>query len=189
MDFSGLQLIKINEDTSIKPFDCGDLDLNDFLLSKAKDYSKELLAVTYILEDNEKTIAFFSIFNDSLRVQEAEFASKTSFKRFLSGLTPHPKRHLRYFPALKIGRLAVNNNIQKSGIGKSIISFIIDLAIRQNDHCACKLITVDAYDQSLRFYEKMNFEYLTDIDKGKDTRQMFLDLKPFLNSVYEHETI
>jgi len=92
MELAGLSLIRITDDTTIKPFDCGDDDLNDFLVSKAKGYQNELLAVTYILENHERTIAFFSIFNDSLRVQEMGFASKNAFKRFLSKLVSHPKR-------------------------------------------------------------------------------------------------
>lgn len=36
------------EDTHL--FDCGDEDLNDFILNEAKLYRKELLAVSYVLE-------------------------------------------------------------------------------------------------------------------------------------------
>ena len=54
MELAGLSLIKVTTDTIIKPFDCGDEDLNNFLVSKAKDYQKELLAVTYILENEER---------------------------------------------------------------------------------------------------------------------------------------
>lgn len=97
-------------------------------------------------------------------------------------MVTHPKRHLEYFPAIKIGRLGVCNQIQKSGIGKTIVEFIIDLAMRQNEDCACKLITVDAYSQSLGFYERRGFRFFTDNDKGKDTRQMYLDLTPFINA-------
>lgn len=182
MPLAGLSLIKLNETTVIKPFDCGDEDLNDFLISKSKPYHKELLAATYLLEDKEETIAFFSIFNDSLRVQEKYFASKSAFKRLLSELVSHPKRHLTYYPALKIGRLAVKSNTQKKGIGTTIISYIIQVALSQNDACACKLITVDAYAESLQFYEKKGFVYFTEKDKGKDTRQMYLDLTPLINT-------
>jgi len=185
MELAGLSLIKVDVNTVIKPFDCGDQDLNDFLLSKAKDYHKELLAVTYLLENEERTIAFFSIFNDSLRVQEISFASKSALKRFLSNLVSHPKRHLESYPALKIGRLGVCNTTKNKGIGKAIIYFIIHLAINQNEHCACKLVTVDAYDRSLGFYLKMGFEYFSDADKGKDTRQMYLDLTPILNATMD----
>lgn len=187
MDLAGLTLVKINNQTVIKPFDCGDDDLNGFLLEKAKNYSYELLATTYLLETEERTIAFFSIFNDSLRVEERKFASKSAFKRLLKGLVSHPKRHLEDFPAIKIGRLAVCNQTQTKGIGRTIISYIINLALTQNEICACKLITVDAYTQSLGFYEKLGFVYFSDDDYGKDTRQMYFDLTPFINAVEEEE--
>jgi len=183
MNLEGLSLIKVSDDTLIKPFDCGDEDLNDFLFNKAKNYHKELLATTFVIEDTANTVAYYSIFNDSLRVEEFDFASKSAFKRFLQQLTSHPKRHLRYFPAIKTGRLAVNQNIKKSGFGKMIINHIIDFALNLNEECACKLITVDAYEQSLSFYAKMGFSYLSENDKGKNTRQMYLDLMPLINTM------
>lgn len=183
MDFAGLSLIKVNDSTIIKPFDCGDDDLNDFLHSKSIFYSKELLATTYLLENDTDTIAFFSLFNDNVRVEETDFASKSAWKRFLSEIVSHPKRHLKYFPAIKIGRLAVTNAIQQKGTGRTIISFILDLALSQNERCACKFISVDAYDKSLGFYEKMGFSYFTSNDEGKDTRQMYIDLTPLINTV------
>lgn len=36
------------------PFDCGDEDINDFFVSQAMHYQKELLAVTYFLEYGKK---------------------------------------------------------------------------------------------------------------------------------------
>lgn len=181
MDFSNFDLLKVDSNTQIKPFNCDDEDLNSFLLEKSIGYSNELLATTFVIEDTNETIAYFSIFNDSVKVHDIEFASKSAAKRFLSNLVSHPKRHLKYFPALKIGRLAVTNSQKTGGIGKSIIYFIIDKALQQNEICACKLITVDAYDKSLGFYEKMGFTYFSDLDKGKDTRQMYIDLTPLMD--------
>ncbi|MFL9481902.1 hypothetical protein ACI6Q2_03930 [Chitinophagaceae bacterium LWZ2-11] len=109
MNWDDLSLIKVDDSIIFKPFDCGDQDLNEFLFTKSKGYSKELLATSFVLEDKENTIAFFSIFNDCLKVQEKDFASKSAFKRFLTEIVSHPKRHLEYFPAIKIGRLAVSN--------------------------------------------------------------------------------
>ena len=38
---------------ALLPFDCGDEDINDFFVSQAMHYQKELLAVTYLLlKDN-----------------------------------------------------------------------------------------------------------------------------------------
>ncbi|KOS07016.1 GCN5 family acetyltransferase [Flavobacterium akiainvivens] len=186
MDLSGYVLFKLTEETFIKPFDCGDDDLNDFLITKAKSYQRELLAVTYILEDEINTLAYFSIFNDSLKVEEEGFASKNAFKKFL-GFVSHPKRHLRHFPAMKLGRLGVSVTLKGKGIGKVIVGYIINMALEQNEKCACKIITVDAYAESLKFYEKIGFIYFTPKDEGKDTRQMYLDLTPIINTAEEHE--
>ena len=45
-----------------------------------------------------------------------------------------------------------------------------------NDRHACCLITVDAYRQTIPFYQRMGFEFLSDNDKEDNTRLMFLDL-------------
>ena len=181
MELDISSIIRIDRSTTIKPFDCGNEDLNNFLMEKSKNYRNELLATTYLLENEERTIAFFSIFNDSLRVQEADFASTSAFKKLLKSFVSHPKRHLEYYPSLKIGRLAVCNRIQKSGVGKFIMDFIIYLAMEQNNSCACKFITVDAYSNALSFYERMGFKFLSEKDKDQDTRQMYLDITPFIN--------
>lgn len=182
MDSTGFTLNKVYPEYTLKPFDCGDQNLNEFLTQKAKHYRKELLAVTYVIENEDRTIGFFSILNDSIRVQEKDFASKSAFKKFLRQLVTYPKRHLDKFPAVKIGRLGVCMQTQKSGIGKTIIDFIIAIALKQNEECACKLITVDAYAQSLGFYERRGFNYLTEKDAGNETRQMFLDLTLYKNA-------
>ncbi|NLR79076.1 GNAT family N-acetyltransferase [Chitinophaga eiseniae] len=185
MNFTGLTLTKIDTQSIAKTFDCGDTELNEFLLSKALHYKNELLAVTYLLKDKERTVAFFSVFNDSLWIREQDFVSKSAFKKFRRGIVSHPKRHLEYYPAMKIGRLGVSNQVQKGGIGKGIIDWIIGLAVKHNNECACKLITVDAYAQSTRFYERNGFQYLDHMDKNVDTKQMYLDLTPYVNTMPE----
>jgi len=178
--FDGLVFKRLSEDCIIKPFNSVDDDLNEFLLDKSKFYQNELLATTYIIENEEKTVAYFSIFNDSLRIEEVEFASKGKLKKFLASFLSHPKRHLKHLPAIKIGRLAVCK--EEKGKGKLIIAWILNYALDCNQYSACKLITVDAYAQSLGFYEKMGFGYITDDDKDEETRQMFLDLTPLINA-------
>ena len=95
----------LKENHPIKPFDCEDDDLNDFLFNKALLYQKELLATTFIVESEERTLGYYSVLNDSLQLKEEDFPSKSKYKKFLSYLIPHPKRHLKSVPAVKIGRL------------------------------------------------------------------------------------
>ncbi|MBQ8812040.1 MAG: hypothetical protein IJZ70_06995 [Bacteroidales bacterium] len=45
-----IRVVRLTQDYQFKSFDCGNQDLNDFLLSDSKPYLKKLLSVTYILE-------------------------------------------------------------------------------------------------------------------------------------------
>ncbi len=45
-------IARLEEGETVKAFDCGDEDLNDFILNESTLYRKEKLAVTYVLEDN-----------------------------------------------------------------------------------------------------------------------------------------
>lgn len=57
---------KLSQDYSIKPFDCGDADLNGFLFDDAKNYLTELMATTYLIEYNNYTVAYFCLLNDKV---------------------------------------------------------------------------------------------------------------------------
>jgi GNAT superfamily N-acetyltransferase len=178
--------VRIDQSVHIKPFDCGDDDLNEFLLEKSKDYQQELLATTFVFEDDAVTLAYYSIFNDSLRIEDVSFASKNAFKNFLRRLLPYQKRHLRSYPAIKIGRLAISKQAQKVGLGRKIMDTVIDYAIKQNEKCACKFILVDAYRDAIGFYEKMQFEYFSDNDAKEEIRQMYLNITPIINAKKEN---
>ena len=171
-----VSILLLTEGYSIKPFDCEDEDLNDFLFNEATPYQKDLLATTFVMENDEQTLGYYSLLNDSLQLREDMFASKSQFRKFLRELMPYPKRHLKTIPALKIGRLAIDKSFKGKGLGSVIMANIISKCIKMNKEQACRLITVDAYKQAIPFYQKMGFKFLTEDDKNDTTRLMFLDL-------------
>ena len=171
-----LSFLLLSENHIIKPFDCEDEDLNDFLFEEAILYQKQMLATTFIIENKERTLGFYSVLNDSLQIREELFPSKTQYKKFIQCLIPHPKRHLKNIPSLKIGRLGIDKTYKGKGLGSIILEGIINDAIELNKKQACRLITVDTYRQALPFYERFGFQYITNKDEQKDVRQMFLDL-------------
>ena len=171
-----VSILLLTEGYSIKPFDCEDEDLNDFLFNEATPYQKELLATTFVMENDKQTLGYYSLLNDSLQLKEDMFTSKSQFRKFLRELMPYPKRHLKTIPALKIGRLAIDKSFKGKGLGSVIMANIISKCIKMNKEQACRLITVDAYKQAIPFYQKMGFKFLTEDDKNDTTRLMFLDL-------------
>ena len=48
---STFQIRKLESDERIESFDCGDADLNDFILNESLFYREALLAVSYVFED------------------------------------------------------------------------------------------------------------------------------------------
>ena len=175
-----ISILLLTEDYPIKPFDCEDEDLNDFLFNEATPYQKELLATTFVMENDEQTLGYYSLLNDSLQLREDMFTSKSQFRKFLRELMPYPKRHLKTIPALKIGRLAIDKTFKGKGLGSVIMANIISKCIKMNEEQACRLITVDAYKQAVPFYQKMGFKFLIEGDKDDTTRLMFLDLTSFI---------
>lgn len=154
------------------PFDCKDSDLNEFLSNDSKNYLSKLLSVTYVIEYNDVIIAFFSVSNDKITAEDVK--DEKLFKKIFKRKMPYRKQFSSY-PAVKIGRLGVHHAYQNCGFGGQLLDFIKGLFIT-NNRTGCQYITVDAYKQSLRFYEKNGFKYLTEEDKDRDTRQMYFSL-------------
>lgn len=175
MDLSKFTFRQIEVDTEIKSFDCGDADLNDFLISDAKDYLLAMMALTYLLEDNaeDKTVAYYSLLNDKIVFdpEDKHFWNKLNRK------VPNSKRRKEY-PAVKIGRLAVSKNYCGKHIGEAILLQVKHMFATMR-RSACRFITVDAYAAAVPFYEKCGFTFLSDKDKHSKTRAMYFDLINF----------
>lgn len=132
-----------------------------------------MLAVTYILEDEENTVAYYSLLNDKIVFDPQR---KRLWNR-LNRSIPNEKRRKEY-PALKIGRLAVSKKYSGQGIGKMILMHI-KLLFSRMSRSGCRFLTVDAYSDAIPFYQKCGFNFLTDKDAGERTRAMYFDLKYF----------
>ncbi|MDR3268564.1 MAG: GNAT family N-acetyltransferase [Tannerella sp.] len=166
------RLIRLSEDSEILPFESEDKDLNDFLLNDAKNYLASMLAVTYAIQTDNETIAYFCLSNDNLTKKDGEKSVWNKVNRTI----PNEKRR-RTYPAVKIGRLAVSKKYARMGFGKLIIESVIAMYIDGKQRAGCRFVTVDAYRQALPFYEKNDFHYLTEKDNDEDTRAMYFDLK------------
>jgi GNAT superfamily N-acetyltransferase len=169
---ANIKLVRLAENTTILPFESEDKDLNDFLLNDAKNYSKFLLAVTYLLKIDDETVAYFSLSNDRLIKNDGERSIWNRINRII----PNDKRR-RSYPAVKIGRLAVAKKYAGVGLGSSIILAVREMYVNRPQHAGCRFLTVDAYRNALPFYQKNYFNFLTEQDSNDNTRTMYFDLK------------
>ncbi|MCR5574070.1 MAG: GNAT family N-acetyltransferase [Bacteroidaceae bacterium] len=168
-----MKIVRLTQEHDFKPFDCGEGDLNEFLLQDSKQYAKGLLAVTYVIEDEESTVAFFSLSNDRISLLESD---KATWRRIRSSF-PH-RKHRSDYPAVKIGRLGVNVNAQHKHIGTDILDFVKQTFIT-NNRTGCCFVTVDALYSAVPFYKQNGFKPLRKENKG-ETVPMYYDLTQLL---------
>ena len=151
-----LKFVRLDPTNAVKSFDCGDRDLNDFILNESMLYRKEKLAVTYVLEDisdmeHEYVAAFFSLSND--RISLSDFETKNKYNRFSRRF--HNHKRLKSYPAAKIGRLGVSLEMRGMSVGSFLLDFIKRYFIADNK-TGCRFITVDAYAAAIPFISTMD---------------------------------
>ena len=128
-----------------KHFSCGKSGLDEYLKRFAKGNHKKGFGKTFVLKKDQKVIGFYTISMASI-----EFNSVPDNQRI--GLPKYP------IPAVKIGRLAVDEKTKGKGIGKFLL---IDAFLRiyeASKMVAAYAIIVDAKDaQSKEFYKYFGF--------------------------------
>jgi predicted GNAT family N-acyltransferase len=167
---------RLQPDTVIKPFESEDAELNDFLLNDAKQYSAQRLAVTYVIENDTDTIAYFCLSNDTV---QRFMADKAGWKKIRKSI-PHSRLRSSY-PAVKIGRLAVSKKYAGSGFGRLMIQIVRKMFVTDTQQTGCRFVTVDAYRNAADFYIRNRFDFLTGDDENEPTRLMYFDLNNIPN--------
>ena len=171
-----IKIVRLEDDTPISSFDCGDSDLNGFLQNDAKNYLKSMLAVTYLVKMEKEIAAYFCLSYDGLTRTTILTEEEKALWNRVGRKIPNSKRR-RTYSAVKIGRLAVNQKFSGLGLGTQMLLSVREMYLKEPHHAGCRFVTVDAYRSALSFYEKNDFRYLTTKDKDEDTRAMYFDLK------------
>ena len=96
-------LESLENDTTVRGFDCGDNDLNEYFLSDSIAHRRELFTKSYCFHlsdyDIQHSLALVDFCNAEIR--------KESFKEIEMQEIPEEKRGYSFFPAVKITRLGV----------------------------------------------------------------------------------
>lgn len=144
----------------------------DFLLEDALDNQEKKISKTYLwfLKTTDELVGYITLLADTINLDSS---LKEEFR----------KKGIRYkslLPALKIGRLCVDDKFLRKGIGSLMMQFTIYMVKKLNDSCGCRFITLDAKrnpdssKDSLHFYKKMGFKEIRTRQKG--TTPMYKDV-------------
>jgi len=147
--------------SSRKEFDCDDSDLNEFFINDSLNYGEELMGKTYCFTlDKDPTIIIsaFTVSNESIKVQWLPSSRKNKITRKIS----NPKRRIKTYPAVLIGRLGVNKQYHHKKIGTELMNWIKAWFIKEDNKTGCRFVVVDAYnvERAINYYKKNGFKFL-----------------------------
>ena len=171
-----IRFIRLQPSNKVKTFDCGDADLNDFILNRATLFDKYMLAVSYAcvnINDTSRPLAYFSLAND--KIATSDFPNMTEFNRFRRKQGFPNEKRLKSYPAVKLCRLAVDICAKNQKLGTQVLNIIKSMFVI-NNKTGCRFITVDAYLAAVPFYEKNGFRMMNHEDDDPHTRLMYFDL-------------
>lgn len=149
---------EINND-SIQSFSCGNIELDKFLKKNALINDQNGYGKTFVLENKEEILGFFTLCSFSIKFDE--YPNKENI-----ALPKYP------IPCIKIARLAVNQKYQRQGYGKELLkqAFLRILSVAST--VGIRLIVVDAKESAVSFYAKFGFMPL---ENNKNTYYLLID--------------
>ena len=146
-------------------------ELKNFLVEDALNNQLEKISMSYLFFYKEQLAGYITLLNDSLRL-EGDLKNSFFNKNVL----------YKTLPAVKIGRLAVDDNFLRRGLGSIMIMLAYNFAnsISKN-YCGCRFLILDAKKNKdpkknvIHFYKKLNFKILKERKKGSVL--MYFDIK------------
>ena len=153
-----LKVSPFEERFNYEKFDCGFIEVNDYLKSKAIQQEKERITKIHVVQKENLIIGYSGIFCShlflKLRDQNIEFR----------------------VPGICIGQLGVDREFQNKGIGKILIQHAISLVEKINYYSGCRIVFVDAYDNAIEYYQNLNFQL---VQSKPNRNKMVLDVMDF----------
>ncbi|MDP3734045.1 MAG: GNAT family N-acetyltransferase [Nanoarchaeota archaeon] len=164
-----LKIERISENHNLKEFKSYEQELTNFLMEDALNNQNHRISVTYLWFLNTgELVGYVTLLNDRINL---EGDLKDIFRQ--KGIQYHS------LPALKIGRLCVDDRFLRKGIGTMMIDFSIKVAFHIFEkYSGCRFVVLDAKrnatNDPIHFYKKLGFKELKERKKG--TTPMYLDL-------------
>ncbi|MEO7032939.1 MAG: GNAT family N-acetyltransferase [Polyangiaceae bacterium] len=129
-------------------FDSGDQDLNEFIRDDAVRLIARDVSRVYVAYEDERPAGYIALLADTVIL-------KTGERKHLD--LKH--RDSKAVPAVKVGRLAIDRETRTRirGAGQTLMWLAFHHASLVRSRLGCRLLTVDAYKDSVSFYAQLGF--------------------------------
>jgi len=145
IDFSKINIKLFEGNVNLNEFTCGDGDLDEFLKETALEQKRELFNATYLFYYETEIIGFLTINMDSIKIKS------------LSGRIQRISGY-KTVPAVKLGRLGVNQKFKNKKVGTFMIKWLQNNIITISNEIGSRVIITDAYPPVVKFYRKNLFK-------------------------------
>lgn len=164
-----MEIRRLREQDRRLQFRSGNDDLDRFFHRFAgHNQFRHYVGVTYVAAEQDRILGFVTVTPGHLEGDNLP----ATFRRKLPS---YP------LPVLRLARLAVDAAIRGQGLGKQLIRFVMNLALRMAKDYGCTGVVVDAKSQAIDFYARYGFVELVAIEGASDARPeptpMFLAMR------------
>lgn len=147
-----MQILPLAGNHNRQSFDCGRVELNDWLRQVARQHLAKGLSKTFVAVGDEESTDICGFYALALAEMNRRFLPEAYQKRL-------PQR----IPGIRSGRLAVDVRYQKKGLGELLLVAAISRAQRIHQDAGVVGLFVDAIDdQASAFYRHYGFLAIPD---------------------------
>lgn len=159
---------KLRREHEIDAFDCGQPDLNNWLLKHTLQNQAANAAQTYLGLANEIVVGYYT-----LSVGQVEYAGAP--ERLKKGLARHP------VPVMLLARLAVHKDWQRKGVGRALLRDAVLRTLQAAHIAGIRAFAVHAKNEQARqYYEQFDF-----VSSPVDPLHLFVLLKDLAKMIDE----
>ena len=166
----------LTDEHNLSEFKCSSDDLTDFLKNDALTQQKNKLNLTKLVMCDDAIVGYVSLLTDTIPLKDIrDDETKQDIKDQLS-ITSRKRK----LPAIKIGRLAVDEKYSGKGLGSEIlISILFNVKKMAENNVGLRFVTVEGYAMAYNFYIHHNFNNLKkDDDKIKKELDIIMERNP-----------
>lgn len=163
---TSLHIAKLERRHAVEDFDCGQDDLNRFLLRFALSNQLANASTTYVALADEEVVGYYTLVVGEVTHVDAP-------DRLTKGMPRYP------VPLMILARLATDRHWQRKGIGKGLLKNAMLRTMQAADIAGIRALAVHAKDDSARaFYEHFDF-----IPSPTDPLHLYLLIKDVRRAV------
>jgi len=147
--YDELEFVKLGQQ-DLTSFDCtengnDEHGLQTFIQTEAQSFQNSNLGVTYLVSYDGKIVAFLTVAMAGISVSRIRAEEK------MEGV------EIKNYPALLLGRLAVDKGFWNKDVGSYVCRWCLGLARRLSQEVGCRCLALHAHHTVISFYTKNGF--------------------------------